>query len=297
MKKQFLKLYLWWPVYSLLFSQGLWIIPMILFPFIVLILYVKLSPTALSLSESVTGEMISLIWASILVNLLNEKKWIFKELGEKYHRAVQKVSLRKKDVRNFYTEQIQSLVTTENSITIHSGSPFEIIIKMRADPGKYKYIPPIMINGYEVSKQITSTHIIADISRIIEKNQEEFSIVIGKNAPLQFSNPYYFNKDLLEKATIRFQCEGHNDEKKIEIRFNTKTSFTSACSYIFLLYIDKLLVFKGQRGTYDEETNSISIPLPTIKKEMVRGKAVSIRLKYCSLIRCTLPEPEIIFHR
>ena len=194
--------------------------------------------------------------------------------------------------------------TSIAGIGIHENYPYEMMMEFSQFPSSLALIPVIKGNGMilpALIKPNDNEHgkvVAVGLQKILDRNSPKICFEIN-NEEIIVDNPYYFPQELFDAATIKFQCEGHSHERKIQVLFKDIT-FEPMFHYPFYLYIStngKRLKKHGTvlHGRYDENNKVMEIPLAIKKSDISGASSIELHLGY-GKVRTTLPKPTIICH-
>jgi hypothetical protein len=171
-------------------------------------------------------------------------------------------------------EQIFSVVLTLNE-TIYVPSP-----------------PTIKANGTKIGSDVKGSNIVyCYFRKILTAETRTLVFSIGNNF-VEINNPYYMPSHTT--APIKWQCKGHNYERRIFLPLNYFPNVVRGCEYEFTLKINRV-DFGTVTGKYDPETYCIVIPLgKDVNPSDCVGKEVALHVTFGKGNKIVLPPPIVM---
>lgn len=152
--------------------------------------------------------------------------------------------------------------------------------------------PMVKVNGIKASSSIVNDFTIrCYIRKIVTVEDKTLTFSIGGKV-VEIDNPYYLLSTT--DMPIKWQCKGHDYERKIFLPLHYFPNVRKECDYEFALKIDG--VNSGTfSGKYDDQYYCIVIPLAkNISSSQCAGKQVSLCLTLDKANKILLPAPMIL---
>lgn len=209
-----------------------------------------------------------------------------KKLDEKLEKLNTQLEFEKAELKKLVLDAKQSyrilgFEPTETVFSFHLNLADNIIPKLE---------PLVTLNGQEIGySKISKNTLQIHLRKYASTVDKEIVIGIGATK-IPFKNPYLF-RDTNEN--IKWQCEGHGDERVIFLPTSYLPNLFSDVIYEFELRIGRV-PFGKFNGKFDKENECVLIYLgKDIQKSDMRGDKVAI-LSFLGM-KIALPKPTIIY--
>ncbi len=235
--------------------------------------------------------IIAFILYSIAIARKYPKKlntYLKRQLIKRRQEHANKVIELKQDYKNSI-QQIKEMYSLSGIIT--SERPLVVLLKLNEDICT-EALPIVKINNWRVNVALYSKNLlICYIKKYVTAETHDLIFSIG-NSSLTIKNPYFMAPAVT--TPIKWQCKGHEYERKILLPKDYFPNATDGVKYEFVLRIHQS-TFGTFFGWCDPGSTNIVIPLgKEISASECAGKEVTLYITYGKGNKIILPQPIIM---